>query len=385
MLSSISKFLMFSIVLMFSLAASAADTKFFVFVGNGAPPTKNSETPHGEIYVCELDITNGKLTHLHNSPSIKGPGFLEVHPSGDYLYAVGSSVTSKTGKGVIAAYKIDRHSGQLTFINEQDCGGQGPCHVTIDQTGKYAMLANYGSGGTELIPINIDGSLASPSCYIQHSGNSMNPERQKGPHAHSVNMDPTNTYCLVADLGLDKVFFYKLDRENNKLIPAGDLALPPGSGPRHLAFHPSGKFFFVNNELLNTVSLVSYQADPLKTEILSTTSTLPADWKQGGSTAETRVSQDGNFVFVSNRGHNSIAVLNFDGKANLKLMTNISSKGEVPRNFNLDPTGKFMIIGNQKTNNVVLYSLEASTLNPTLTGDELKLNNPICIRFLPQE
>ena len=375
----------FVFTLFFSLNISPAANKYWVFIGNSVSSKENAA-----VYVLDFDADTGDIKKHAECHSIPRPGFVEVHPNGKTLYAVGGAVKSKKENyGAIASYNIDRKKGLLTPVNEQTSGGSGPCHVSIDATGKYALLANYGGGSIELIPINQDGSLASPSSFIQHQGTSINPKRQTGPHAHSINMSPDNKRAYVADLGMDKIMVYSVDvsSKNAKFKFLDAIPTKPGGGPRHLTFHPTLDYFFVNYELTSEIAVFSYDAKTGKHKKLAERTTLPESFTTQNSTAEVRCSKNGKYVYVSNRGHNSIAVFSFEilgAKLKFQPVAHVSTEGEIPRNFNIDPTGKWMLVGNQRSDNLTVFKLNTKTGIPKYTGTSLSVKAPICIRFLKQ-
>jgi 6-phosphogluconolactonase len=285
----------------------------------------------------------------------------------------------------VSAYAIDTTSGRLLLLNQQSSGGAGPCHVTVDRAGKNILVANYGSGSVAVLPVNHDGSLGEASAVVQHSGSSVNPQRQAGPHAHSINLDSDNNYAVAADLGLDQLLVYRFDSTRGTLVPnePPSIRLPAGGGPRHLAFHPSGRFAYANNEMTSTVSALAYDAQRGTFDELNTISTLPAEGFEGNSTAEVRAHPSGKFVYVSNRGHNSIAMFEVDPRTGkLTPLGHESTRGKIPRNFNLDPSGRFLLVANQDSNNVVVFRVDPDkgTLMPT--GSEITVPHPVCVRFL---
>ncbi|HID21037.1 MAG TPA: lactonase family protein, partial [Planctomycetaceae bacterium] len=267
------------------------------------------------VYVCRLDVESGALDCTSTAPDVESPSFLDLHPSGRYLYTV-NEVSEFSGKksGGVSAFAIDEKTGRLSLLNQRSSEGTGPCHISVDRTGRYALVANYGSGSVAILPVHEDGRLGEATDAVQHQGSSVNPQRQEGPHAHSINADPTNQYAFAADLGLDKILIYRIDLEEGKLLPNDPpwIEVAPGAGPRHFAFHPSGRYAYLITELANT--FVAYSCDPgngTLTEI-QTVSTLPGDFDDTSYCAEVQVSPDGRFLYGSNRGHDSIAVSSID-------------------------------------------------------------------------
>ena len=340
----------------------------------------------GGINISELDLNSGKLSPSRVAAETVNPSFLAIHPSRKFLYAVGE-VSELDGKktGGVSAFAVDPKSGDLTRINQQSSGGAGPCHLVVDATGKNVLVANYGGGSIACLPINDDGSLKPASKFIQHQGSSVDPGRQAGPHAHSINLDANNRYAVVADLGLDKLMVYRFDPDKGSLVPNDppSTSLPPGGGPRHFAFHPDGKHAYANNEMTSTVSALEYDAATGTFTELQTISTLPEPTR-GNSTAETRVHPSGKFVYVSNRGHDSIAMFKVDpATGKLTAIGHESTRGEVPRNFNIDPSGKYLLAANQDSANVVVFKIDQQTGKLTPTGSEIEVPRPVCVRFVP--
>lgn len=333
------------------------------------------------IYRSVLDPDTGKLAEPALAAEIKNPSFVEIHPNGKSLYAVSEA----GGAGTVSAYAIDAKTGNLKFLNQQPSGGSGPCHVNIDRTGKVALVANYGSGSVSAIPIKSDGSLAEPTSVVQHEGSSVNPNRQKEPHAHSVNLSPDNRFAFVADLGIDKIMIYKLDAEKGTIVPNDPpfVKLKAGSGPRHFAFHPNGKFAYVINELAGTVTVFSYEAASGALSEIQTITTLTADFKGSNGCAEVRVHPNGKFLYGSNRGHDSIAVYRIDpAKGTLTFVEHETAGIKTPRNFNIDPTGKFCLVANQGADSVVVFRIDPKTGSLEPTGNKISVGKPVCIRFL---
>src|SRR5262245_2343887 len=368
------------------LALPAADEKkpttLTVYVG-----TSTRGTASKGIYRMDLDLATGRLS----APSVAGttvnPSFLAIHPTGKFLYACGE-MDDFGGKGkrtgAINAFAID-DKGDLTLLNQQSSEGAGPCHVVLDKAGKFAFCANYGGGSAAALPISADGKLAKATGVVQHAGSSVDKSRQEGPHAHSINLDAANRFAFVADLGLDKVLVYRFEPDSGKLV-ANDpphVALAPGAGPRHFAFHPTGKFAYVNNELDSTVTAMTYDAKAGKLEPIHTVSTLPEGGHEGNSTAEVVVHPSGKFVYCSNRGHDSIAIFQVDEATGKLTPAGRQGKGvKVPRNFAVDPTGAWCLVANQGAGTVLVFKIDPKTgaLEPTEAKADIPA--PVCVRML---
>lgn len=365
-----------------SLTASAlAGDQYLVFFGTYT----NGKSPSKGIYRATFNSATGELGVPELAAETGSPSFLAISPAKTHLYSVGEAGQGD-GKAV-SAFKLDLPGGELTKLNAVSAVGQGPCHVNTDKTGQMVGIANYGSGSTVSYKVAADGSLSEPVSFIQHEGSSVNPKRQAGPHAHSINFSPDNRYAYVCDLGMDQVQIYKVDPKTGALTPnePAFAKTPVGGGPRHLAFHPNGKFVFVNNEMSLTETVFSYDESTGALTPVETVSTLPAGQEvtPGLSTAETVVHPNGKFVYVSNRGHDTIAVFSFDAETGkLTLIQNAPAEGEVPRNFNLDPSGKWMLVAHQKSDTVAVLKVDEETGKLSFTGKKQVVGAPVCVRFV---
>jgi 6-phosphogluconolactonase len=340
------------------------------------------------IYTCEFDLASGQLSAPLLAAEAVNPSFLAIHPSEQLLYAVGE-VDVMNGKktGGVSGFKIDADSGKLTLINQQSSGGGGPCHLVVDATGTNVLVANYGGGSVACLPIGTDGRLDEASTFIQHAGAVFLPKRQGGPHAHSINCDPHNRFAMAADLGLDKVLVYRFDAAAHTLVPNDppSVSVPAGGGPRHFVFHPNGRFAYTNNEITLTATALEYDDKTGTLSEIHTISTLPEGEPDdpGNSTAEIRVHPGGRFLYVSNRGHDTIAIFSIDrATGRLTPIGHESTRGKVPRNFNIDPTGQYLIAANQDSHNVVVFRINEKTGQLAATGSEINVPRPVCIRFL---
>ncbi len=341
------------------------------------------------IYAYRFDPATGVLTELGLAAKAVNPTFLAVHPGGKLLYAA-NEVGEWNGKpgGYVTAYRIDSATGKLVELNRQSSVGGGPCHLNVDGTGKNVLVANYGGGSVVVLPIADDGSLKPHTAFVQHVGSSVNPARQKEPHAHSVNLSLDNRFAFVADLGTDKIHTYAFDAAAGSLTarPELDVVLPPGSGPRHFAFGPKGARAYVINEMLQTLVSLRYAPKTGKLTVLDSISTLPdAKPVEGNSTAEVRVHPNGKFVYGSNRGHDSIAVFAVGQGGKLTPIQNVPVGGRTPRNFNFDPTGKFLFAGRQSSDSFAVFTVDGKTGQLTATGETYQVGAPVCFRFAPAQ
>lgn len=365
------------------LAADAPSGKQRVYFG-----TYSSKSSKG-IYRSELDLATGKLSEPVLAGEAVNPSFLAIAPNQKFVYAVGelSDVNGKKG-GAVNAFAIDSATGDLKLLNQESSVGAGPCHIVVDRTGKSVLVANYGGGSTTVLPIQADGKVGEASSFVQHTGSSINPGNQAGPHAHSVNVDAANRFAVVADLGIDKVLVYRLDPDKGK-ITANDppaASVEAGSGPRHFAFHPNGKNAYVINEIKLTVTAFQYDAEKGVLTPQQTISTLPEGVtdRKGMSTAEVVVHPSGKFLYGSNRGHHSIAIFSID-QATGKL-TAVGHQGQgikTPRNFGIDPTGNYLLVCNQDGDSVIVFRINQTTGQLEPTGSTVSVGKPVCVKFLP--
>ncbi|MBI2481594.1 MAG: lactonase family protein [Planctomycetia bacterium] len=367
-------------------AADAADgvRDYLVYVGTYTRGGKSQG-----IYTLKLNMKTGTLTQVGVTGGVVNPSFLAIHPSNKFLYAVGE-ISEFDGKptGGVTAFAINPKDGSLTKLNEKSSGGAGPCYVVVDATGKNVLVANYGGGSVASLPIKSDGTLEDASAFIQHQGSSVNEQRQSGPHGHSINLSPDNKFAFAADLGLDKILIYAFDAEQGQLTPHTQAAadIKPGSGPRHFAFHPSGKYAYVINEMALTVTAFKYDAEHGVLKTLQTISTIPdADRSQPGlSTAEVRVHPSGKFLYGSNRGHDTIAAFSINqDTGELTYIENEPTQGKTPRNFFIDPTGTYLLAENQATDSIVVFRINQDTGNLEPTGNRIEVPAPVCIRMIP--
>lgn len=364
-----------------ALRAAEGPRKLRVFLGTS---TRGSQSQG--IYTATLDLASGKLSEPVLAAEAVNPSFLALHPSGKFLYAT-SEVASTGGKpaGGVAAFALDAASGRLTPLGAQSSEGAGPCHVVVDPAGKHVLVANYSGGSVAALPIGPDGGLAPATSAVQHHGSSVNPQRQSGPHAHSINLDAAGRFAFAADLGLDQVLVYRFDPATGKLTPNDPpyASVAPGAGPRHFAFHPSGKYAYVINELASTLTAFAYDAARGTLTEICTVSTLPEGFTGSNTTAEVQVHPSGKWVYGSNRGHDSIATFAVDpASGQLTPRGQVSTGGRVPRNFGVDPTGQYLLACNQDTDNVVVFRLHAETGLPEPTGQAISVPRPMCVKYL---
>jgi len=339
------------------------------------------------VYVSRLDLATGALSRPELAAETASPSFLAVHPSQNFLYAI-NEIGEFQGKasGSVSAFAIDRSTGRLTALNQQPSVGRGPAHLVVDKAGRNVLVANYGGGSVAAVPIGPDGTLKPPSAFIQHSGSSVDPQRQQGPHAHSINLDPANRFAYAADLGLDKVLVYRFDADKGSLV-ANDppfAAVVAGAGPRHFAIHPNG-FAYVINEMNMTVTAFRRDSERGSLTKLQTISTLPPGQgvASGFSTADVQVHPSGRFLYGSNRGHDSIVVFAIDqNSGRLTYIENRPTQGSTPRGFGIDPSGSYLLAANQRSDSVVVFRIDKQTGRLTPTGHTIEVGAPVCVKFV---
>jgi 6-phosphogluconolactonase len=357
--------------------ASGQSADYFVYAG-----TFTTSTSKG-IYAYRFDSTTGHLSSLGLVAESTNPAFLIESANHRFLYAANERGTNSN---TVSAYSINRNNGMLTFLNSVSAKGAAPCHIAIDRTQKWIAVANYDGGNVAVLPVRPDGRLGEATSVDQHKGSGPNP-RQKGPHAHSVLFSPDNRFLFNADLGLDQVFVYRFNADAGSITPNNPpfAKVTPGTGPRHLAFHPNGKVLYAISEIGNHVTAFHFDPSAGTLVEFQSIATLPKDFTGNSTTAEIAVSQTGNVLYGSNRGHDSIVVFSID-KSNFTLspIEWCPTQGRTPRNFTLDPSGAFMIVANQDTNNVVVYRVDSQTGRLKPTGQVLNdAPMPVSILFVP--
>jgi 6-phosphogluconolactonase len=348
-----------------AMTSAQAQEKYRVYFG-----TYTGETSKG-IYRCELNVKNGFLSKAKLAVETSSPSFLAFHPNGKFLYAVNES------EATISAFAINDKTGDLTFLNARPSQGGAPCHLVVDPTGRNVLAANYSGGSCICIPLEADGKLSDRASFQQHEG--------KRKHGHSIHLDQANKFALCCDLGLDKVLIYAFDSAKGTLRPHAAFDTPKGSGPRHFAWYPDGKSVYINGESNLTVITCEYDSDQGRLIQRQVLSTLPEEIdRKGGSTAETVVHPSGKFVYVSNRDpYNSIAIFSVDSQTRKLTATGHQATGvKTPRNFAIEPTGRYMLVANQSGGNVIVFRIDQSTGQLTPTVSSVQVPKPVCVRFM---
>jgi 6-phosphogluconolactonase len=355
-------------------------SQFLAFIG-----TYTNKTDSKGIYSFRFDTKTGQLTPIGVAAQTPDPSFLAVSANEKYLYAVNELPTFEgKSSGAVTSYSLDKKTGQLTQLNQAPSGGADPCHLSLDQTGKFLFVANYTGGNISAFPVAPDGRLGAASAFVQHTGSGPNKERQEAPHAHYITASSDNHHVFVVDLGLDEVLIYRFDPANGSLTPSDPpfAKLDPGAGPRHLSFHPNGKFAYVLSEVKSTVTAFAFNSKAASFSTLQTLSTLPKDFAAPNDTAEIVVHPSGKFLYASNRGRDSIAVFTIDpAKGTLTPAGDFSTQGKTPRNFALDPSGNFLLAANQESNNIVVFRINRTTGALTPTNQVAQVPAPVDIVF----
>jgi 6-phosphogluconolactonase len=338
------------------------------------------------IYVFRFNELTGDAVFV-DSVITSNPSYLAVSHNGKFVYAVNEKEDSTrfSDGGHIAAFSFNKDNGSLQFLNKQSSGGVHPCYISVDKTGKWAIAGNYSSGTIGVVGIKKDGSLDTLKQRIEHFGYGMNSDRQQGPHVHCTYIGKDNKYVFVPDLGIDKVMIYHFNEKTGELseneIP---FALSePGAGPRHIEFHPNGKFAYLIEELNGTVSAFYYLPKTGELNMFQTVSALPPEYNGSIGSADIHISPDGKFLYATNRGEsNTIATFSIDKMGMLMPLAHDSTMGKTPRNFNFDPSGNFLLVANQNSDNIVIFKRDKQTGLLTDTGKRIDVGNPVCLKWI---
>lgn len=352
------------------LPAPAADLTVY-FGTHTAGPGKG-------FSVSRFDTVTGALSKPELLLETPAPAYFVIAPGNRRLYSCNST-------GFVSAYSIDPATAQLKLINQKPSGGGDPSYISLDRTGHYVFAANYEGGNFGVWALAPDGSLGERTAFVQHTGSSVNPQRQSHAFAHSIRVDPTNRFLLVADLGLDKLFVYKFNGKDGS-VTANDppfVKAAPGSGPRHTVFHPNGRWVYLITEMGSTIMLFNWDSRRGALSEVETVSTLPKDFHGENACAEVQVHPSGKFVYASNRGRDSIAVFSVDAKnGRLTLIQDVPSGGKTPRNFDVDPTAHWLLVTNHGSNTAMVFRIDQQTGKLTPAGPPLDVPYPFCPRFL---
>ncbi len=363
------------IVLLSSIFCTAQD--FYLIAG-----TYTNEGSKG-IYVYRFNAQTGKASWVSNTDSVSNPSFVIVSGNENYLYAVNE--TNGTNPGRVSAFSFNKNNGSVKLLNSELTGGDDPCHLALSNDNKWLVVANYTGGSVSVFPVKNDGTVEPYTQLIKDSGSGINKERQEKAHVHEAIFSPDYKYVLTPDLGIDKVIIYKFNPSLKQPLTPSDssyIQTPAGSGPRHITFHPRKKFAYLINELTGNVIAYSYRQDRF-TELQQIV-THPEDFNGAPGSAEIVVSPDGKNLYVSNRGEeNTITIFSIDpltGKLSLKGYQ--STLGKAPRNFIIDPTGNYLLVANQDSDNIVIFKINKQTGLLKQTGEEIHLSRPVCLQMV---
>jgi 6-phosphogluconolactonase len=329
------------------------------------------------IYVYKMNTETGDVSYV-NKAMASNPSYLDLSPDEKFVYAVNEDANDK---GSVSVFSFEKSTGALKYIDKQTSGGDHPAYVAVNKTGKWVAVANYTGGSFSTLPIMANGTLGTPTT-VQHTGSSVNKERQEKPHVHSTVFSPDDKYLFVPDLGIDKVMIYSFNPGSGKPEPAPVpfAAVPAGNGPRHFTFHPNGKLAYLVEEMGGEVS--GYKYNNGKLTLIQRISTYPADYKEKKWSADIHISPDGKFLYATNRTPaNNIAIFSIAKNGKLTFIGSEPTKGDVPRNFSIDPTGNFLLVANQESNNIVVFKRNKETGLLTDTGKRIEVGNPVCLKW----
>ena len=362
-----------------------------VFIGTYTEPIlfgtgKILEGKSEGIYVYSLDLTSGEMELVGLTRDVPNPSYLTFDPSRRFLYAVNELKEFEgTPTGAVSAFAVDPGSGELTLLNRKPTHGTDPCHLQVHRTGKYVLVANFGSGSVCVLPILDDGSLGDATDVVQHHGSSVDPVRQSGPHAHAVTLDDSGELVFVTDLGIDKLMGYRFDGNLGKLESHDPpwVEVQPGAGPRQLALHPKGGYAYLINELDSTVTVLQRNLGTWFVQVIQTISTLPPGFEGASTCAEIQISPSGQFLYGSNRGHDSIVFYAIDEQGGtLDLLGHESTRGRTPRHFAVSPGGELLLVANQDSDNLISFRLDPFSGGLVATGHLAQVPAPVCVAFL---
>jgi 6-phosphogluconolactonase len=338
------------------------------------------------IYFYRFNHNTGILSYVGVEKGVSNPSFLAISPDKNYLFAVNElSELAGQKSGGVSAFKINKNSGELHFLNQQASGGEDPCYLIVHRDGSYLITGNYSGGNFSVLPIFLDGKLGKAMQIIQHSGSSVNAGRQNAPHVHCVVFDPTGKNLIVTDLGTDKIFIYPFNDKNGVISESGlhFSASRPGAGPRHVTFSPDGKFLYIINELDSTIAAYKYNSIEGSLAEIQIISTLMPDYTGVNNCADIHIHPSGKFLYGSNRGHDSIVLFKRDQNTGILTVIDFTStRGKTPRNFAIDPSGNYLIVANQKSNSIFTFRIDNHTGKLTVCEASIEIPSPVCIMFL---
>ena len=390
------------------LPAIAQDGDFFLYIGTytGFTYVHHSRTygvgeSHSQgIYVSRFHAATGELSEPELAAGMVNPSFLTISPNHKFLYAVSEDPSSLgpplDHSSYVSAFAIDHTTGHLRLLNTVPASGTSTCFISMDRTGKYVLVSNFGSGSTSVIRVRDDGSLGELTAFMQDVGHSVNRSIQFEPHTHSVVVSPDNRYAIVSDLGTDKVLIFRFDARTGALSPPAPpfVSVYPGAGPRHFTFDPSGRFGYQLSEMGGTVDVFAWDPSRGTLTPVQRAETIPHDFFGENHSAEIAIRPDGKFLYESNRrtqgeavrGPETIGVFAIDSKTGMLVpVEQVPSGGLSPRNFEIDPTGNFLLAANQLSNDIVIFHIDSSSGRLSRTGKQIRVDVPVCLKFVPAE
>ena len=356
---------------------------YWVYLGTYTGPKSKG------IYSYRFSESPGRAAPVGLAAETTNPSFLAISPNQRFLFAVNEVADYEGGKsGAVSSFAIDHKTGKLTLVSQVSSRGPGPCYLSLDMMGHFVLVANYDGGSVAALPVLQDGRLGNASAFVQHAGHSVNPQRQEGPHAHCIETDRSDRHAIAADLGLDRLLVYHFDSKTGALTPNQPrfAEVKPGSGPRHFAFDPTGRFLYLVDEMGSTIYAFSYDSNKGVLRPLQSISSLPKSFKGENYAAEIAVHPSGKFLYASNRGHDSIAVFAIDpARHTLTPLEDVPTQGKFPRSFGITPDGTYMFVANQKSDNVVIFRIDQKSGRLTPTGQSLAVTSPVCVKFVSAE
>ena len=358
--------------------------KYIAYVG-----TYTSENDSDGIYTYNLDIKTGNLEQIYVTLKVDNPSYLHISSDNKFLYAaLENEVYNGDVGGAVAAYSIKQNTGKINLINVEGTKGMSPCNVCTTSDNKYVFVANYEGGSVSVFPVNDDGSLKELSLVLKHVGLGPNKIRQSKPHVHYVTLTPEGKYLCVVDLGIDSVKFYELDRNLGSLTLNEKLSLKmkAGCGPRHMEFHSNGQIAYIITELSSEIAVAIYSKQNQSFEVVQYISTLPKEYVGENTCGAIHISPNGNYIYASNRGHDSLAIFKIDRiSGKLELVGHSSTYGECPRDFEIEPTGNFLFVTNQNSDSIVTFKIDSASGKLEVLTCKVKVPSPVCIKFISLE
>ena len=377
-MKKITLFITLFYISLFAFSQSSADDHYLLI---GTYTSGKSEG----IYVYKFNSQTGDVSYASTAKNISNPSYLAVSPNEKFVYAANENHNTGNSGGEITSFSFDKKTGTLAELNKQPSAGNDPCYVSVDKAGKWVFAGNYSSGTASVLPVKKDGSLDPAVCIIQHEGSGVNSDRQEGPHVHSTVLSKDNNYVFVSDLGIDKIMIYSFNNKTGKLTPAPVpyVELEPGAGPRHFDFHPNNKFAYLMEEMSGGISVYAYKGKG-QLDLIQNISALPPDFIGTVGSADIHVTDDGKFLYASNRGEsNTIGIFKINQQSGeLTLVGHQSTLGKTPRNFNVDPSGNFLLVANQESDNIIIFKRDKQTGLLTDTGKKIEVGNPVCLKWI---